>query len=1293
MSVEIDTLEVEVRTSAKQASSGISDLTSSLERLKTVAKGGAGLTAVSKQLQALTSSTQGAVSASQKVSNLASALSKLQGIQKSSGMNSVANALKKINEINLSNISVDKMQSLTTALNELGSVQKSDGLNSAVNALRKIPDIIDSLDDSKLSRFATQMNKVAASIRPLATEMQKVSNGFSAFPIRIQKIISSNAGLTASNTKAAKSFSLFSNNITGTLANITLFGYTIDKIADVVSDWVKSANDYVENINLFQVSMGEFYGEAYEYSQLVNDKLGIDPSEWMRNQGVFMSMANGFGLARDQAYALSEGLTELSYDLSSLYNEDVEQSALRLQSALSGEIEPIRRLGISISQATLQEYALEQGINENIEAMTEQEKAILRTLVLMEGAGRIGAIGDFAKTLESPANSLRVLNQQITQLGRALGQVLVPILIQVIPYIQAFVEIVTEAIQKFATLVGFTMPNWNDDITSGADDTTDSMEDATEATKELKNALLGIDELNILSPNSKSSSGNDSGWVSDIEIPNIWDQEVIENLRSKVDVLKEPLKDLLENYIIPIGVGLAAWKISSSLIPELGRLTNILGGILVTTGIALLVDSITDIIFGDGLTWGNILEGGAGGALAGAGLGYMLARHLGLTWSQGMLSGAILGLGLSLLVMSIISQIKDGLNIGNVLLGVVGGAISGAALGAGLAFKLGKNVSQGAIGGLVAGIGLSLVISSVISILDDGLNIKNGLLGLIGGALSGAGIGFSIGGLSGAAIGAVIGIGLTLSIEGIFSQISDGANPANTFMSTLGNMLTGGGLGFIAGKATGGLVGIIVGAALTFAFQGINSQIENGANILDGIKTVLSTALAGAGIGFMVGGPAGAGVGAAIGLVAGVVLEITGITAAGEAAYQATEDFQVMENILDRCAEASERTSAAFDTLKNGVENLNTIAADYGVASRLVDEIYAINENANASAYELQLMAVKVETLNSLNIDGLSLSIDETTGRVIESKAAVEELISSLQKQAQMEAMYDLLVQTYKDQYQALSDMTQAAKDYDAANEALKQSQSELNDTGLLELSRRSELKAAIKEQTAAMESAQGAYDETFSLYKELDDTINTYTGMLTDMKMAESGVGNGVKDGLASAESTLNEFKTANFSIQEWEAIGENIASGIASGISKNSGIVEEAINNLGSGTSVRVAGSFSGRSGGRNTTVSAYANGGFPTVGQLFLAREAGAELVGTIGGRTAVANNDQIVSGIAEANNGVINAVMAMGQAIVKAINDQETSVQLDGKVVSRTLYSYNQQVSREKGSRLVTGGVAR
>ena len=154
------------------------------------------------------------------------------------------------------------------------------------------------------------------------------------------------------------------------LSKMTIAGVGIYRVTEYVKSCVRSVTDYVENVNLFQVSMDEFYDEAFAYAQLVSDKMGVDPSEWMRNQGVFMSMANGFGLAREQAYALSEGLTELSYDLSSLYNEDVEQSALRLQSALAGEIEPIRRLGISISQATLQEYALAHGIDESVTAMT-----------------------------------------------------------------------------------------------------------------------------------------------------------------------------------------------------------------------------------------------------------------------------------------------------------------------------------------------------------------------------------------------------------------------------------------------------------------------------------------------------------------------------------------------------------------------------------------------------------------------------------------------------------------------------------------------------------------------------------------------------------------------------------------------------------------------------------------------------------------------------------------------------------------------------------------------------------
>lgn len=1229
MSVEIDTLEVEVRTSAKQASSGISDLTSSLERLKTVAKGGAGLTAVSKQLQTLTSSTQGAVSASQKVSSLASALSKLQGIQKSSGMNSVANALKKINEINLSNISVDKMQSLTTALNELGSVQKSDGLNSAVNALRKIPDIIDSLDDSKLSRFATQMNKVAASIRPLATEMQKVSNGFAAFPIRIQKIISSNAGLTASNTKAAKSFSLFSNNITGTLANITLFGYTIDKIADVVSDWVKSANDYVENINLFQVSMGEFYGEAYEYSQLVNDKLGIDPSEWMRNQGVFMSMANGFGLARDQAYALSEGLTELSYDLSSLYNEDVEQSALRLQSALSGEIEPIRRLGISISQATLQEYALEQGINENIEAMTEQEKAILRTLVLMEGAGRIGAIGDFAKTLESPANSLRVLNQQITQLGRALGQVLVPILIQVIPYIQAFVEIVTEAIQKFATLVGFTMPNWNDDITSGADDTTDSMEDATEATKELKNALLGIDELNILSPNSKSSSGNDSGWVNDIEIPNIWDQEVIENLQSKVDELKKPMKEVLDLALL-IGGALLAWKIASTLMPAIRTVGELLSVMLGKQ--MALSSSAADLLS----KWNAIKKT--------VGLALMITG-----FSLEFSGAAAIGRGDAELMDYIKTAIGAALGIAGSLL-VFGTGPLGWTIGITAAILI-------AIAGISFGEQQRLqemVEEAFFSYWEGAVTITD--------------------------------------FANAYAKLIDNIATANSRIAESGNTV----LSAQASIETVKTEYQELSAAIEFGAYELEEKIPEMIGLFEQLASGITTAMDSS-YETIVRGLVGS-VGVAMGYT----------------------DEQIQEQIAGFLKIKTEATDSVNEIMAK-IRELEQQRDDGALTSQqFFDE---------AATYYQKLESYIVSTGSeaSTAFENIKNSLYAIDWQSADAANQAFEVISNAAKNAQME------VENAADGWEASFNqmLTAAIANGDKAGQEL--AQSGLDTVKVYKENQLAQIEGLVTESTNYMQASlveglKSASDEAVKSWEELswwkkifvygnnkssyiNSSIRAYTDgiaeqLSTDMQESFKDLG---YEGQFWAHDTLQEILAYSTTENSYFLNGgqridatefqnnleQVLYSAIDEAMSAAQKRLDERMSSFGitlnSGLSFDKSKISSERS--KSGFSGAYANGGFPTVGQLFLAREAGAELVGTIGGRTAVANNDQIVSGIAEANNGVINAVMAMGQAIVKAINDQETSVQLDGKVVSRALYSYNQQVSREKGSRLVTGGVAR
>lgn len=829
MAVDIDSLQIEIEATSSDAAAKIDALATALTNLKAAAKGGAGLTTVSKQMQALASAAA-----------------------------------------SLNNTGIGKLRKIAPALNALSSVQKSSGLSSTVNALSKLSSVSESLKGNSIKEFASQMNQVASAMRPLATEMQKVSNGFSAFPIRIQKIIQSNTGLSASNNKAAKSFGVLGTGISSTTAKLGIYYLAFQRVANMASDWIKSANDYIENVNLFQVSMGEFYDEAFAYAELLNDRLGIDPSEWMRAQGVFMSMANGFGLARQQAYDLSEGLTELAYDLSSLYNEDVSESILRLQSALSGEIEPIRRLGISISQATLQEYALAHGIDESVISMTEQEKALLRSLVLMEGAGRIGAIGDFAKTLESPANALRVLRQQITQLGRAIGTALLPIIIQIIPWVQAFVEVLTDAIRALATFLGFTMPEWETSdwatgITDGASDAEDAIGGATSAAKEMKKALLGIDELTILEPSNAGGSGGmsgGSGWASNLEIPNIWDKNAILEIQTKADEVKKVLEEVLYDYVLPIGTALAAWKIAKTLSPELKALNALLSGLMIYTGISLIVDGITEVLFGDGLTWESILNGGAGGLLTGAGVGSLLAKKLGLTWAGGMLVGGLVGLGLTLTVMSIIAQIKDGLNLGNTMLNAIGGALAGGALGGYFAFRRNLNPAQGVIGGLTAGIGISLLISSIISIAKDGLNIVNGIMGAIGGALAGFGIGMIFGGGAGAAIGLVIGVGVSLVIEGITAQIGGGAP-----------------------------------------------------SLSGGLMTILGSALAGAGIGSLVP-VVGTAAGAVIGFGVGVVLEIIGIKEAAKVAYEASEDFQIMQDILDRCTDASSRTSSAMDSLK-----------------------------------------------------------------------------------------------------------------------------------------------------------------------------------------------------------------------------------------------------------------------------------------------------------------------------------------------------------------------------------------
>lgn len=303
MAVDIDSLQIEIEATSSDAASKIDQLATALSNLKSIAKGGAGLTTTTKQLKAL--------------SDVAKTISG-------------------------TSFGSRKIMQFTKAMNGLSNIQKASGLSSTINSLKKLPEISAALDGTKLEKFASQMNQVATAIRPLATEMQKVSNGFSAFPIRIQKLIQSNSGLTASNQSTAKSFSLLGTGMQSVIARVGIYTVAFRRIASVVSNWIKESNDYVENLNLFTVAMGEYAEEAKAYAEEVQAVMGIDSSEWMRNQGVFMQMATGFGVASDSAALMSKNLTQLGYDISSFYNISIEDAMQKLQSGLAGEIEPLK---------------------------------------------------------------------------------------------------------------------------------------------------------------------------------------------------------------------------------------------------------------------------------------------------------------------------------------------------------------------------------------------------------------------------------------------------------------------------------------------------------------------------------------------------------------------------------------------------------------------------------------------------------------------------------------------------------------------------------------------------------------------------------------------------------------------------------------------------------------------------------------------------------------------------------------------------------------------------------------
>lgn len=565
MALDIDELQIEIEASSDQAEKKLDRLIAIIGKLQAATERCTGLSKLNSQIRKLSEITDKFSSldfGTGKIKNFVSGINALNDVN-TPNLTKLRNQMDKLSHIS-DNLNVmpdisDNVSRFVTAIKPFESMGKSN-IGSYINSLKKLPEILKQLDSADLDGFSRSVSKVTAAITPLANAMGKLGSGYSALPKNIKQVVSSNSQLEVSSRRLEKAQTSLSSVIGKTKVRMLAMFYAANRIADSLSECLDSSNDYIENLNLFTVAMGDNARAALEYAETVNDALGIDVSEWIRNQGTFKQITTGFGVAEEKANLMSKNLTQLGYDISSFFNIDIEESMQKLQSGISGEIEPLRRLGYAIDAATLQQIAYDNGIRQNINTMTQAQKSQLRYLAIMEQSGN--AMGDMARTIITPSNSMRVLNQQFEQLKRAIGNVVSVFAVKLIPYIQVAVRLLTDLANSLAKKWGFELPeiDYGDGlsgITDEMSDLTDNAESAGESISEMAKEvqrLAGFDELNILSSDKLDVDTGADKAKDELTGINDWqldlpEYDFLEGLNKQTDELYKKAKKKIDDII------------------------------------------------------------------------------------------------------------------------------------------------------------------------------------------------------------------------------------------------------------------------------------------------------------------------------------------------------------------------------------------------------------------------------------------------------------------------------------------------------------------------------------------------------------------------------------------------------------------------------------------------------------------------------------------------------------------------------------------------------------------------
>lgn len=399
-------------------------------------------------------------------------------------------------------------------------------------------------NEKKIEKYREELTKIYALLKSMdkgkITAIESTSRATTNMLKEQNSLMKQNG---SESEKMAKGFNLAFNYTT-----LRMFTRAMKGVVSTMATMVNKSSTFVENMNLLDVAFNNDTTEAEKFVNKLSEMYGLDESWGYRTVGIFKQLANAMGVAGETGTKLSQVLTQLSIDTSSLYNIDTDEAVSIFRSALAGQTKPPRRLGADITQTSLQETLnkptksladdldnAKKSMQEFLEAsnstklvsnLNYAEKRLLIVASLLRQLE--GANNDWGRTIESVANQTRILSDQWERLNRAVGNVFLPIIEKVLPYLNAILMVFTEIISSIATLVGYDPKKYDyfSPTTDEVIDLQEGLEGANASAKKLNSSLRSFDKLNNITTNKGTGAGVGGGMGISPEIMKLFNDEV-----------------------------------------------------------------------------------------------------------------------------------------------------------------------------------------------------------------------------------------------------------------------------------------------------------------------------------------------------------------------------------------------------------------------------------------------------------------------------------------------------------------------------------------------------------------------------------------------------------------------------------------------------------------------------------------------------------------------------------------------------------------------------------------------